>query len=250
MKKQYKHFLVGGCSFSSDGIGGTPPTDTSVGGCSYNEDPDYPPTQPGSWAGMVGQQLGAVSLVNTAASSHGNMLIANSILECINKFQYSPAETLVLMNITEPCRLDLPCAYDHPEVDHNNVPWSSDLIPYSYFERHNGKVIPTAEKNIGLEQVEQLTSNSVEFLFTFLESHSIDFYFLTMTDFSKTCLNRVLNKFNSHYIPLIPGPSMYEYCQQTKTYISEYNGHPNNIGHKQIADIVCKHINDHANISM
>jgi hypothetical protein len=241
MKKQYKNLLVGGCSFSSDGIGGSPPTIDSAGGCSFIEYVDYATVQPRSWAGFLARHLGATSLVNTATSGHGNNLIANSILECINRFHYNSTDTLVVMNISEPGRLDLPCAYDHPDVDSQNIPWDPTLIPYSYLNR-SSKIIKTMEKNIGFDQIEQLTSNSVEFLFTFLESRSIDFYFLTMTDFGDSCLNTVLNKFNSHYIRLLPGPSMYEYCQQTKTCISKTDDHPNNLGHKQIADIIYEQI--------
>jgi hypothetical protein len=241
MKKKYKNLLVGGCSFSSNGIGGSPPTINSAGGCSYIEDIDYETAHPGSWPGFLAQHLGVTSLVNTATSGHGNNLIANSLLEFINKFYYNSSDTLVVMNISEPGRLDLPCAHDHPDADNQHIPWDSSLISYSYFNR-SSNIIKNMEKNIGFDQIEQLTSNSVEFLFTFLESRSIDFYFLTMTDFNNSCLINVLNKFDSHYIRLTPGPSMYEYCQQTKTYISKTDSHPNNLGHKQIADIIYEQI--------
>ena len=179
--------------------------------------------------------------MNTASSSHGNNLIANSILECLNKFQYDPADTLVVMNISEPGRLDLPCAYDHPDADTQNIPWDQTLIPYSYLAM-DSKIIKNTKKHIGLEQVEQLTSNSVEFLFNLLTNRQIDFFFLTMTDFNDSCLSAVLNKFSNHHVQLIPGPGMYEYCQQTKTYRSKTDGHPNKLGHKQIADIVYEQI--------
>ena len=241
MKKQYKNLLVSGCSFSSDGVGGTPPAGISDGGCSFIKDTDYASAEPGSWAGFLAQKLKVSSLVNTAASSHGNNLIANSILECLSRFQYNPVDTLVVMNISEPGRLDLPCAYDHPDADTQNIPWDHTLIPYSYLAM-NSEIIKNTKKQVGLEQIEQLTSNSVEFLFNFLTNQQIDFFFLTMNNFNDSCLSAVLNKFSNHYVQLIPGPSMYEYCQQTKTYRSKADGHPSNLGHKQIADIVYEQI--------
>ena len=84
MKKQYKNLLVGGCSFSADGVGGSPPTNTSSGGCSFIEDLDYTPAHPDTWPGFLARKLGVVSLINTASSGHGNNLITHSVLECIN----------------------------------------------------------------------------------------------------------------------------------------------------------------------
>lgn len=251
MKKRYKNLLVSGCSFSANGQSGLPPTATSSGGCSFKEDPDYQVAQPLSWPGFVAQQLMVDSLVNTASCWHGNILIANSILECLNRFQYRSDDTLVLMNISEPSRLDLPCAYDHPEVDYTHIPWNNNLIPYSYFKKNlDSKIIPKIEKNVGLEQVEQLTSNYVEFLFNFLENRRIDFYFLTMTNFDDSCLHSVLNKFDSHWIKLTPGPSMYEYCRQTGTCVSDSDYHPNKLAHKQISNIVYNHINAQSEIHL
>jgi hypothetical protein len=242
MKKRYKNLLVGGCSFSSNGLGGCPPTAESLGGCSYVEDVDQVLSHPGSWAGFLAQRLGIVSLVNVASSSHGNCLTANVILECLNKFHYNSNDTLVVLNITEPTRLDLPCAYDHPDADNQSIPWNQDLISHSYFKKHS-EFIKRAEKNIGLEQVAQMTSNSLELLFNFLQNRGLDFYFLNMNRFDDFCLARVLYQFGNHHIKLTPGPSMYEYCQETKTYISESDPHPNKQAHQQIANIIHDRIN-------
>jgi hypothetical protein len=243
MRKNYKNLLVGGCSFSSDGIGGTPPTALSPGGCSFVKDEFYEASCPNAWPGFLAQQLGVVSMINTASASHGNILIANSILECLNRFEYNPTETLVVMNISDPSRYDVPCSFDHPDSDRYHIPWTQELIPYSYFDI-NSNIIKNMKKQIGYEQIEQLTSNSVEFLFNFLKYHSIDFYFLTMGNYNNSCLTTVLTKFDSNYIKLTPGPDMIKYCQQTNTARSNLDNHPNNVGHRKISDIVFKYINE------
>lgn len=232
---RYKNLLVGGCSFSQDGIGGSPPTETQPGGCSFIEDIEYEVASPNSWAGFLAQKLGVTSLVNTAASSHGNILTANSILECINKFQYNCSDTLVVVNITEPTRLDIPCYYDHPDADNEFIPWSQTLIPYSFFKR-NSNTIVALEKNMGFDQIEYFTSNAVDLLLNFLENKGFDFYFLTMADFSNSCLQTVLNKFQDRHIKLNPGLNMIDYCKITNNQKSKKDEHPSLVGHKQIAD--------------
>jgi|694.fasta_scaffold00286_72 hypothetical protein len=240
--KVYKHLLVSGCSFTSDGIGGSPPSLSSDGGCSFAYDTEFIPKHSKSWAGFLAQKLNVKSLVNTAAAGHGNILIANSILECLNRFGYNSTDTLVIVNISDPARFDAPCLYNHPGVDDKNIPWDHTLLPYSYLNRSN-KIIKDIEKNIGIEQIEYLTTNYVEFLFTLLENRNIDFYFLTMNDFNNSYLTTVLNKFNRHFIKLNPGPSMIQFCQQTNSTVTVDDYHPNIIGHKQIANILYTHIN-------
>ena len=240
--KAYKHLLVSGCSFTSDGIGGLPPSLSSDGGCSFANDPEFIPRHSNSWAGFLALKLNVTSLVNTAAAGHGNILIANSILECLNRFNYSSTDTLVIVNISDPARFDAPCAYDHPEVDNKNIPWDYTLLPYSYMNRNN-KIIKDIEKNIGIDQIEYLTTNYVEFLFTLLENRNIDFYFLIMNDFNNSYLTTVFDKFDRHFIKLNPGISMIQFCQQTNSTVSADDYHPNIVGHKQIANILYTHIN-------
>jgi hypothetical protein len=238
---RFKNLLVGGCSFTQDGICGSPPTITSAGGCSFIEDDAYVAAQPNSWAGFLAKKLQVTSMVNTATSNHGNILIANTILECINRFSYNPKETLVVVNLTEPWRFDLPCAYDHPDSDLGYIPWNQDLIPYSYLDRRR-KIITQLEKNIDFAQIEYFTSNTVEFLFNFLENKQIPFYFLTMNDCSSTKLQAVIDKFQKHFIKLSPGPSMLEYCQHTNSQISKDDFHPTRSAHEKIADQVYNYI--------
>jgi hypothetical protein len=238
---RFKNLLVSGCSFTQDGIGGCPPTVDSAGGCSFIDTGDGNPAQPRSWAGHLAKRLNVNSLVNTAASSHGNILVANSLLDCVNQFLYKPNETLIVVNLSEPWRLDLPCSYDHVDCDHVNIPWNQSLIPYSYLGR-NKKIMVQLEKNIGFDQIEHFTSNTVEFLFNFLVNQKIKFYFLTMNDFSQTRLQKVIDKFDSCHVRLIPGKSMIEYCKITDNCVSADNLHPSIDAHEKIADQVYDYI--------
>ena len=238
---KFKNLLVSGCSFTQDGIGGVPPTIEEPGGCSFIEDDAYVAALPRSWAGFLAKKLQVTSMVNTAASSHGNILIANSILECVRRFKYNPTETLIVFNLTDPWRFDLPCAYDHPDVDCKFIPWNQQLISYSYLDRHK-KIMNQLEKNIGLEQIEYFTSNAVEFLFNFLAQKQIAFYFLTMNDYRSTVLQPIIDKFQKQFIKLTPGSSMIEYCQLTNSQISKDDRHPNLTAHQMIADQVHSYI--------
>jgi hypothetical protein len=238
---RFKNLLVSGCSFTQDGIGGSPPTNNLPGGCSFIDDDAYVAAQPKSWASFLAKKLKVTSMMNTATSNHGNILIANSILECINRFSYNPEETLVVVGLTEPWRLDLPCSYEHPDADCGYIPWDQTLIPYSYLDRRK-KLVIQFEKNIEFTQIEYFTSNAVEFLFNFLENKKIAFYFLIMNNCQQTRLQSVIDKFQNHFIKLSPGSSMLEYCQLTNSQISKDDYHPNFEAHKKIADQVYDYI--------
>ncbi len=134
MGLNYKNLISGGCSFTANGIGGCPPTQDSAGGCSFIDDPNFKVLNPRSWSGFLSTLLNVKSFVNVASSSHGIVLTVNSIIELLNRFNYSPENTLIVFNITEPGRLDVPCDFDHPDKC-KWIPWSQDLIPYSYIDR-------------------------------------------------------------------------------------------------------------------
>lgn len=243
--KQYKNLLVSGCSFSQDGIGGMPPSFGSSGSCSFMSDPDYTPAQPRTWPGFLARRLGITSLVNTAASGHGNLLVAQTLLACINRYNYDVADSLIVFNLSDPSRFDLSCDHDHPDADKKNVPWDSQLIDYSFVNRQSRTIIDI-EKNLGFKSIERMTSDFVCFLLNFLQHKKFDFYFLTMNDCLQTALTPVIDQFKNHRINLEPGSSMIEYCQRTGTCISADDHHPNLQGHQQIADQVFKHIQKNA----
>lgn len=234
--KEYKHILASGCSFSYDGICGTPPTDNTNGGCSFIEDPDFPVAIPRTWPGILAQRMRIISLVNTASSNHGNILVANTIYECLTRYNYKADSTLVVMNLSDPGRFDIPCSFDSALVDKENIPWNKELIPYSYMYRTSDLFRKVSVNN--LDTVEQVTTNAIEMLFTFLQITNIDFRFLVMTDCTNTSLQRIINKYYKNFVCLTPGTNMVDFCQATNTNVSNTDMHPNKNGHTLIANAV------------
>ena len=236
-----KNLIIGGCSFSSSGIGGVPPTDDSRGGCSFIDDVDYTTEVPISWSGFLSKRLQVTSLINVAVGGYGNFSTTYSIMEILNRFNYDSNNTLVIMNLSDPMRLELPCSYNH----HNAttwIPWDKSIIPYKYLHseyKHLNKI----KIDIGVDQIEQLTSNSIELLFNLLSHRKIDFYFLMMNNYrDHKYLGPVIEKFKNNLIVLDPGISMMEFCQLNNLTVSDTNLHPSVDGHRIIADIIYEHI--------
>lgn len=187
-----KHIVAGGCSQTQDGLGGIPPNALTSGGCSFIAHNDYVSAEPQSWVSFVAQKLAVESLVNTAASSHGNQLITNSIIEVLTRFPYDPKTTLVLFNVTWPTRLDVPCDFDHPDRS-KFIPWSKDLIPYTYLAT-DSKPAKHCYKHIGSEQVEQMNYLALRNLFNFLENNQFNYKFILAKNFSDyPALSSIIN---------------------------------------------------------
>jgi hypothetical protein len=241
--KQYKNLIAAGCSFSSDAIGGVPPTEQSMGGCSFIDARDGTPSTPKTWVGFLAQQLTVTSLVNVACSGHGNILTANSILEILNKFNYDPADTLIVFNLTDPARLDIPCAFDSLNEDDRNVLWTKDIINYSYLKISNDN-IDKIKIWMGIDQVERFTSNAIELLFTLLEYRKFNYYFMIMGNYiDHQYLGPIIKKHKDRLISLNPGISMIDFCQLTNNTVSDSDLHPSIDGHKIIADMIYEYIN-------
>lgn len=251
--KQYKNLIASGCSFTSNGMGGVPPTDTSQGGCSYIDDlaqaivgeKSYLASTPDSWAGFLAQKLNVTSMINTASGSHGNMLIVHTLLEILNKFPYHPEHTLIVFNLSDPSRLDLPCEFNCVDADHDNILWTKNIIDHSYLKMSNdAHKINEIKRLMGINQIEKFTSNAVELLFTLLEHRKYNFYFMMMANYiDNQYLGPVIEKYKDRLIGLNPGLSMIDFCQITNNCISKFDKHPNINGHKLIADAVYSHIN-------
>jgi hypothetical protein len=234
-----KHLISSGCSFTSDGTGGLPPSlDRPTGGCSFVNGDTV--TTPKSWVGYVAQQLQVSSLVNLAASSYGNILIANTVMTLLNNYHYNPATTLILFNLSDPGRLDTPCDWKHVDrCDHCD--WSADIIPYTYIKR-NSPTDMLMLKNIGIDQVESMSSNAVLGMMALLEHYKFNFKFLLMSDYqSHPQLGPVIEKFQSHMIKLNPGVGMKEFVQELHLNTGD-QFHPDTVGHQQIAQLVMQQL--------
>ena len=228
-----KHLLVSGDSFSYSGVGGCPPTETSCGGCSYIPDPDYTAIDPTAWPGFLSLKMSVQSLVNVAAGSHGNILVSYTIFELLKKYSYTKQDTIIIFNLSDPYRLDIPCDFQDANSS-EFIPWNEQLLSHSYL------AMTKRPRDIKFsDAIEKFTSQSARFLMEYLKKNEYNFYFLLMNNYlDHKYLGPVIHEFNDHLIQLDPGPSMLEFAVKTNTTVSDEDHHPNLLGHKQIADII------------
>jgi hypothetical protein len=237
------NLITSGCSFSSGGIGGVPPNDLTNGGCSFIDGGNNPIKAPISWPGFLAQQLKVTSLVNTATPGQGNILIANTLLELIKRYNYKITNTLIVFNLTDPWRLDIPCDWGDSKIQHR-IPWDKNLISYAYIDQ-SSQYVEKMKSEMGIDVVEQYTSNTVEFLFNLLEYQQWNYCFLMMNDYlNHKYLGSIIEKFQHKLILLDPGSSMIEFCEKTNNCVSKFDNHPSLSGHKAIANILYEYVSD------
>jgi hypothetical protein len=243
-----QHLLIGGNSFTQDSIGGVPPDvkKNSNGGCSFIfQGQTEKISEPRSWASLLAKELEVQSFVNTAASSHGNILIAQSLRWMLDNYNYNPANTLVLFNVSMPTRLDIPCEFENPNASHY-VPWSRDLIPYTYLRR-DSKTYQTIEKQVGLDIVPDLSWAELDFLSCYLEHRGYNYYFLLTENYlddEKFCRWAVNRR--SRLIEITPGTGMCEFAAITG-HNTENGYHPDAQGREIIKNQVKQFLLDQYN---
>ena len=241
-----EHLIISGDSFTSDGIGGTPPSDIIVGGCSYF---DYPlggcavestTNTPNTWAGHLALRYKVTSLVNLAAAGHGDVLVANTIIEILNRFKYND-NTLVVFNISKPERFDFACAFDHPDAC-SWIPWTPDIIPYSFLSRKTNLYYELKSQQ-GIEQVERMNANAIDFLFNLLENKKIPYAFMQLFDQADhKHMGPVVNRRMDHCIKFDGYPGMAEFCAANNATNPKDQFHPNALGQQLMTDWIQKHI--------
>lgn len=228
-----KHIVASGCSYTADGTGGVPPSHIHPdGGCSFIH--ADPPAQPNTWAGFVAQTLGVNSFINLAAGSHGNALISQTLIWALTHFDYSPKDTVVLFNISESMRLDIPCEWQHPDRS-RFVDWPSDLIPYTYLDRsyhsHN-----TVFKHMGMDQVGRMSNYHLVSLFSFLESKGFRYNFVTMKNFTKdSFIGDTIRQYQHRMIKTDP-LGFWEWSASRGQLASD-GAHPNRDAHQAMAGL-------------
>ena len=228
-----RHILAGGCSFTADAQGGIPPSpEHPQGGCSYLD----AGAEPNSWIGFVAQALRVSSLVNVAGLSHGNLMIAHNITTVLERYPlYTPQDTCVLFNITDPGRLDIPCHKEHPDSAY--CEWDDQVVPWRYLNKKS-LLQPLMLKNMGIEQVESLNTTMLLGLFSYLEHRGFPYRYLCMRDYSDhDTLGPVLKRFKQNRIDLDPGGNMADHVKQLGMNSLD-NFHPDRQGHRSIADQV------------
>ena len=175
MPGSIKHIVAGGCSQSADGIGGVPPNPSNItGGCSFTNADQI--RSPASWVSCLARDLDVDSLCNTAAHSHGNTLMSNSIIDVLTKYPYSNQDTLVLFNLTFISRLDIACDFDHFDRS-NNVPWDHTVLPHTYLKQKS-QTLQKFYEHIGLPQVKVQSQRAIASLFDFLQRRKFCYRFL------------------------------------------------------------------------
>ena len=233
------NIIAGGCSFTQDGISGVPPDHNQIGGNSFLAYPDdnIVAKVPKTWAGIISQRLAVKNMVNLAAGGHGNLLTANSLFSVLTKFNYPKDQTLILFNITEPTRLDMPCEFSHQDRC-ADIHWGPEILPLTYLS-HSCSSIKKLKHQLGSDAISYLTSNSLQFFLSFLKSKQYKFLFLTMCDYtSDRYLGPILNQYQKNYVTLDQFNNMMDFCVHNQVTVSDKDYHPNITGHEMIADKV------------
>lgn len=231
-----KHLIAGGCSFTQDGIGGVPPTSTSSGGCSFI----HGDNEPRSWASHLAKHLNVDSMVNVAADSHGNILTFETVKFLVQKYNYTSADTAILLNVTDPSRFDIQCQWH--DVDRSQwIPWNQNLIPWTYKNRssiaYKQKIV-----DLSIDEIESQSAAAVESLFNFLSFSGFNFRFLMMRNYlDNEKLQPVLKKFCSQAILLPDGPDMFGFSKH-HAVVDADGCHPSTQGHRLIAEYMLENI--------
>jgi len=237
---KFKNILAGGCSFSQDGIGGHPPTSTSLGGNSFRTDVDYQASVPRSWTSMLAQQFDPDSFTNVAVSANGLVATCTTICDMLDKFAYSPKNTLVIFNVTRLARLDIKVDFNN---DNDYEPWTQDILDYSFL-KCNTQRWKEHLVNTTIKQIETQSEIHLSKLFEYLDMHQYPFVFTLLDNISNL---PIIQKYKAHLVPLAH-IGMFEFCST----IGELDNsqHPSVVGYSQIAEaanklITQKYINTH-----
>jgi len=233
--KKIKNILVSGNSFTQDGIGGVPPGHGSEGGCSYINQGQGNISEPNNWVGMLSRKLDIQSLVNMAASSHGNILVADTIRSVIDIHEYPTKNTLVIVTVSISERLDVPCVFGHPDAS-KFVHWDNTLCGHTYLNRFS-KTYKKIEKEIGLDIIADLGYERLDFLFNYLENKGYEYIILLTEneDLNNSSFLRIIKNRNHRLVNLSPGIGLHDFATITK-HNTVNNYHPDQIGNTMIAD--------------
>jgi hypothetical protein len=135
LDSKIKHIVAAGSSFTADGRGGVP-----LQGNSFFPDGAVPRT----WASWLAKWCQAQSMINLAASGHGNMLTALALPWILEHCDYDPDHTLVLVQFTTKPRYDEMCVWDHPHRS-PHVPWTQQDLPFTFLDRSHADEILRAQ---------------------------------------------------------------------------------------------------------
>jgi hypothetical protein len=229
---KFKNILVGGSSVSQDGIGGHPPTSTSLGGNSFRTDIDYQASVPRSWTSMLAKQLDPDSFTNVAVSANGMVATCTTICDMLEKFNYSPQNTLVIFNVTPLGRLDVKVDYNN---DNDYEPWTEDILNYSFL-KCNTQAWKEHLVDTTIEQIEKDSVKHLEKLFEYLYNNQYPFVFTLSDNISELPM---IQKYKAHLVPL-EHIGMIEFCSNIGAL--DDTQHPSILGYTKIAQVANKFI--------
>jgi hypothetical protein len=184
----------------------------------------------------MAKKIKCESFVNLASGSHGNILVSMTLIEILTKYSmYQPENTLVLFNLTDTARLDVPCSYAHPDKS-TRIGWDKNILPFSFLST-SSELHTLIRKNIGIEQVENMSQHAIRALFSFLEQKKFNYRFMMMKNYlSNSAMADILKDYQHNLIPMT-GIGMTEFCTMNNLTISGNNHHPNQQGHETLAEL-------------
>ena len=232
------NILASGCSFTADGLGGRPPEPADPGGNSFRQDPDYEMQTPVSWASHLANIIDPDSFCNLAGHSHGNFFISKTIIDCLEKFNYLPGNTLVLFNISEMNRFDVVCDFSHKDKC-EYIPWTENVLDYAFLKKGSAEWKQEFFKTTN-PSIEAFNIAQLKVLFEYLVDNNFKFAFTLMQDY----LNYpIINEYQNFCVPL-PYKGMYEFCKSIGETVSVTDMHPTTAGHLEIANLTKDFLED------
>jgi hypothetical protein len=236
MNNWIRHLVVSGCSQTADGIGGLPLTEKHPGGCSYVDQGDGSGAEPNSWVGFVAKDLHVQSMVNLASGGRGNYYVAYTLIDFLSRNPYPVDNTLVLFNLSQPERIDIPCAFDHPDSC-LHVLHPRTIISHSWINA-GSHLHKNLIKNIGFEQIFCQSRVAVLSLLSFLKCQGYRYKFICMRDYTQDPYMANIINHDTNRIDLWPGKGIVEFA----TAIDELKDpvHPTVRGHRLISEQVLR----------
>lgn len=220
------------------GLGGLPPTMQHAGGCSYIDQGQGQVNEPGSWAGYLARDLAVTSMVNLAASGHGNLLTASAVMWMLDHYAYDPRDTVVIFNVTEPQRFDMMCDWQDPDRS-AWVPWSSQIMPNTWMDV-GSRALDRARARITLDNVGRMSRLALEGLMSWLDQQGWQWWFMTMDDYDQDPYLASLVRDHPRRIDFGGQRGMTPYVVSQGWSDDGY--HPTDHGHRAIADWVLERI--------
>jgi len=219
-----ENFIVGGCSFSS----GTSDKSLAV-------------TEPLVWPSFLLSDLDPKFYYNLAIPGAGNFSVADNLVYLLESKRYiQPENSIILFNISGLDRIDTMCAVDHPDAN-TNFSWATDF-GFGWITEGGflGSSLPfngSLQKNIGFEQIQNLSCLSVVKLCCYLESRKFSYHFMLMDDDildSPSWFFDFLSARKDRWIQFEGETSMFGFVKK-KNFLAQDQFHPSANGHKLIA---------------